>query len=243
MVGPDLQVRFPTDLSDEEYVSQRAWNDATAPDCRWCGPDKCKLAPPGFYARVKPPGTRIRRFRCKRNGRTVSALPDCFNARMPGSLEALEAAAREAARAASWNAAVEKLRPPGQGRPASAERWLKRRVQWVSGLLVAVKGLAPERFTGVEPTLAGFGPQLESDSVLRGLRQVAAKHLRNLPAPVGFRQAGGVSAAVRKAGAGPNKQFTGLPPPGAIAWIRGNRPSGRYWRPRHHARRRQRPAK
>ena len=53
---PDLQVRFPTDLSDEEYVSQRAWNDATAPDCRWCGPDKCKLAPPGFYARVKPPG-------------------------------------------------------------------------------------------------------------------------------------------------------------------------------------------
>ena len=128
----------------------------TAPDCRWCGPDKCKLAPPGFYARVKPPGTRIRRFRCKRNGRTVSALPDCFNARMPGSLEALEAAAREAARAASWNAAVEKLRPPGQGRPGSAERWLKRRVQWVSGLLVAVKGLAPERFTGVEPTLAGI---------------------------------------------------------------------------------------
>ena len=157
MVGPDLQVRFPTDLSDEEYVSQRAWNDATAPDCRWCGPDKCKLAPPGFYA--------------------------------------LEAAAREAARAASWNAAVEKLRPPGQGSPASAERWLKRRVQWVSGLLVAVKGLAPERFTGVEPTLAGFGQQLESDSVLRGLRQVAAKHLQNLPAPVGFRQAGGVRAA------------------------------------------------
>ncbi len=59
MVGPDLQVRFPTDLTDEENVSQRAWNDATAPDCPWCGPGKCELAPHGFYARVKPPGTPL----------------------------------------------------------------------------------------------------------------------------------------------------------------------------------------
>ena len=170
MVGPDLQVRFPTDLTDEEYVSQRAWNDATAPDCRWCEPDKCKLAPHGFYARVKPPGTLIRRFRCKRNGRTVSVLPDCFNARRPGSLDELEAAAREAERAASWNAAVEKLRPPGQGSPASAERWLKRRVQWVSGVLVAVKGLHPERFTGVEPTLARATPPAPPGRTARPLR-------------------------------------------------------------------------
>ena len=60
-VGPALQVRFPTSLTDEEYVSQRAWNLATAPDCRGAGGTPHKLAPHGFYARVKPPGTWIRR--------------------------------------------------------------------------------------------------------------------------------------------------------------------------------------
>ena len=217
MVGPALQVRFPTDLTDEEYVSQRAWNDATAPDCPWCRPGTCELAPHGFYPRVKPAGTRVRRFRCKRKGRTVSLLPDCLCAHVTGSLEEVEAAVRVAEGAVSRQAAVEQARPPGQGSPASAERWLGRRVQWVVGLLVTVKGLYPERLTGVAPTLAGFGQQLGSETVLRRLREVAAVHLGDLPAPVGFRAAVGVGPAARKVGAGPEKQFTGLPPPGAGA--------------------------
>ena len=110
MVGPALQVRFPTSLTDEEYVSQRAWNLATAPDCPWCRPGTCELAPHGFYARVQPAGTRVRRFRCPRQGRTVSLLPDCLSVRVTGSLEALEAAVRVAEGAASRGAAVEQAR-------------------------------------------------------------------------------------------------------------------------------------
>ncbi len=217
MVGPALQVRFPTSLTDEEYVSQRAWNLATAPECPWCRRRPHELAPHGFYARVKPPGTRIRRFRCRREGRTVSALPDCLAARVTGSLEEVEAAVRVAEGAASRAAAVEQARPPGQGSLASAQRWLGRRVQWVVVLLVTVKGLHPERFTGVAPTLAGFGQQLDSETVLRALREVAAAHLAELPPPVGFRSAGGVGPGERKAGWPAKKHFTGLSPPGEAA--------------------------
>ena len=51
-------------------------------------------------------------------------------------------------------------------------------MQWVAVLLVTVKGLCPERFTGVVPTLAGFGQQLDSDTVLRELREVALFRFR-----------------------------------------------------------------
>ena len=60
--------------------------------------------------------------------------------------------------------------------------------QWVQEVLVAVKGLYPERFEGVRPSLAEFGQQLGSKTVLRSLREVAQVHLGNLPAPLGFRR-------------------------------------------------------
>ena len=217
MAGAALQVRYPTSRTDEEYVTQRAWNLATAPECPWCRPGTCELAPHGFYERVEPSGARVRRFICRRVGRTVSLLPDCFAARVRGSLEQLEAAVRVAERAATRAAAVEAARPPGQGSLASAQRWLGRRLHWVSGLLVTVKGLYPERFTGVEPTLAGFGQQLDSETVLRALREVAAAHLQELPPPVGVRPPGGVGADGRKTGRPAKTHFTGLSPPGARA--------------------------
>lgn len=214
VAGPALQVRFPTSLTDEEYVRQRAWNDATAPACPWCPAGTCELAPHGFYRRVKPRGALIRRYLCRRVRRTVSLLPDCFAAHVTGSLEEVEAAVRVSSGAASRAAAVERARPPPQGSLASAERWLERRVEWVAVLLVTVKGLCPERFTGVAPTLAGFGQQLGSDTVLRELREVAEQYLQDLPAPVGFRYRGGVSVGASTAAAEAETQFTGLSPPG-----------------------------
>ena len=210
VVGPAVQMRFATNLTDEDYVSQRAWNLVQAPPCPWCPPGRCQLAPHGFYARVKPPGTLIRRFICRTVRRTVSLLPDCFAAWVEGSLEAQEQAVQVAARAATRASAVEQVRPPGECSLASAQRWLARRVRWVRELLVTVKGLYPERFTGVEPSLAGFGQQLGSETVLRTLRAVAEAHLAELPAPLGFRP---VRLAVRTGPADPETQETGLSPP------------------------------
>ena len=214
MAGAALQVRFPTDLTDVEYVRRRAWNDATAPACPWCRAGRCELAPHGFYRRVKPRGALVRRFVCRQSGRTVSLLPDCFAAHVTGTLEELEEAVRVTEGAASRAVAAEQARPPPQGSLASAQRWLGRRVRWVQALLAIAKGLCPERFSGVPPTLAGFGQQLDSASVLRSLREVAEQHLQQLPVPVGFRHCGArLQASITR----PEQKthYTGLDPPAA----------------------------
>ena len=75
VAGAALQVRYPISRTDEEYVTQRASNLATAPECPWCRAGTCELAPHGFYERVEPSGARVRWFICRRVGRTASLLP------------------------------------------------------------------------------------------------------------------------------------------------------------------------
>ena len=203
-------MRFATSLTDKEYVSQRAWNAVQAPPCPWCQAGTCKLAPHGFYPRVKPRGAWIRRFICRPQGRTVSLLPDCFAAWVKGSLEEQEGPVRVAEAAVIQAQAAERVRPAGECSLASAQRWLQRRAEWIWMVLAAVKTLYPERFTGVEPSLAGFGQQLGSEAVLRTLRAVAEAQLGALPAPLGFRR---VSVAVRKQAWAAKKQASGLSRP------------------------------
>lgn len=156
--GGVVQLRWQTDLTAEEYVSRRAWQEATAPECAWC-----RLRPHGTYERVWPPGAQVRRFLCRRRGPTVSLLPDCLAAQVKGSLEQIEEAVRAAA-AGSREQAVEQLRPPGECGLAGGLRWLRRRVQWVRALLVVVKGLCPEPLAGVGPTPEAFGVRPRPDS-------------------------------------------------------------------------------
>ena len=100
---------------------------------------------------VRTGGARVLSARSAQ-GSAGAALPvpagraDCLAAHLKGSLEELEAAVR--------------ARPPGSENPdspASVRRWLGRRKDEVRARLVTVKGLIPERFTGVEPTLADSG--------------------------------------------------------------------------------------
>ena len=155
MVGPTVQMRLATSLTDEDYA--RVWLTVQAPHFGWCKASPHRLARHGFYPRVKPRGAWIRRFICRRQGRTVSCLPDCFAAWVKGSLEELEEPLRAALLAVTQTAATEQARPPGECSLASAQRWLRQRQQWVRVALVTVKGLYPERFEGVLPSLAEFG--------------------------------------------------------------------------------------
>ncbi len=211
MVGPTVQMRLATSLTDEDYVSQRVWLTVQAPRCRWCKANPHRLVPHGFYPRVKPRGAWVRRFICRTVGRTVSCLPDCFAAWVKGTLEELEEPLRAASLAVTQTAAAEQARPPGECSLASAQRWLLRRQQWVRVALVTVKGLYPERFEGVPASLAEFGQQLGSATVLRKLREVAEAQLGNLPAPLGFRRMS--SAEVGNGLREQKKQASGLSPP------------------------------
>jgi hypothetical protein len=111
-------------------------------------------------------------------------LPDCFAARLSGTLIELEAVVLAAEQAPSREAAADGLRLdielPG------ALRWMRRRVQAVYVALHLLKGLMPEHFASAWPTLLGFSACLGVESVLLALREIAAAHLSSLPPPLGF---------------------------------------------------------
>ena len=148
------------------------------------------MRPHGTYARVDPPGMRVRRFRCSVSGCTASRLPSCLAARLGGTLAQAEAVVRAVEEAGEdrprWRALHPAERYAGQ-----AARWVRRRVRGVRQVLCTLPTLLPERYAGTEASLAGFaarvGPEAAEGRLLEHLRTAAERHLGELPAPVGFR--------------------------------------------------------
>ena len=180
-----MQLRFECDLTGEEYVTERAWRNASLSRCPLHPNGGCGFARHGTYERASPPGTRIARWYCPRGHRTFSLLPDCLAARLPGTLEEVEAVVRQVEQSPSLEAACGELRLdielPG------VLRWVRRRVAGVRASLHLLRGLFPEPFSGCAPSLAGFAQHLGVAAVLPALRQIAAPLLIQLPAPLGFR--------------------------------------------------------
>ena len=179
-----VQLRFACDLTGEEYVTQKAWREATLGRCPLHPRGGCGFARHGTYERLSPPGTLIARWYCPQGHRTFSLLPDCLAARLPGTLSEVETVVRTAEQAASREAACQVLRLdielPG------ALRWVRRRVQAIHASLLLLKGLLPELFSGCEPRLVEFAQRLGISSVLPVLRQIGEPFLQRLPAPLGF---------------------------------------------------------
>lgn len=179
-----VQLRFATGLTSTEYVTQKAWRDASLDRCPLHPHGGCSFARHGTYERVSPPGTRIPRWYCPQGHRTFSLLPDCFAARLSGTLCEVEAAVEQVEQAPNLEAAADRLRLdielPG------ALRWMRRRVRAVHGALTTLKGLEPARFLPCEPTLASFRRQIKGDAVLPALRDIADRHLFALAPPLGF---------------------------------------------------------
>ncbi len=200
-----MQLRFESDLTGEEYVSQQAWHDASLPRCPLHPKGGCGFSRNGTYARLSPPGTRIARFYCRRGHCTFSLLPDCLAARLPGTLAEVETVVRAVEQAKSVETACAHLRLeielPG------VLRWVRRRVQRVHASLILIKGLRPELFAGCKPTLRGFAQRLGLAAVLPTLRRIAEPFLAQLPAPLGFspwRARGGGPARAHQHAAGPD---------------------------------------
>ena len=180
-----VQLRYKTDFTSEEYVSQQAWRDASLEACPAHPGGGCSFARHGTYERLRPAGTRIARWYCRQAQCTFSLLPDCLAARLSGSLEEVEAAVVAVEKARSVEAAADHLRPdidlPG------ALRWTRHRLGPVHRALRLLLALLPELLLGCPPTVQGFRQRLETEAVLITLRAIAALYLPGLPPPLGFK--------------------------------------------------------
>lgn len=211
-----VQVRLRTNCASDDYVSDKLWHFARLPYCPFHPRGGCRLARHGTYARVEPPGARIARWYCPRARRTVSALPDCLASHQRGTLAEVGATVGAIERAGSLAAAAETLRPeielPG------ALRFLGRLRRRVQATLAAIRGLDPDTFAQIAPTLGAFAVVLgvELAAVPSALRAHAARHLSHLPTPIGFapRRIG----PERPADTSPHR--AGRDPPGAFVEAR-----------------------
>ena len=180
-----MQLRFKTGLTSEQYVSRRAWRDASLSHCPNHPHGGCSFGRHTPYERKTPPGTYVARWYCRESHTTFSLLPDCLAARLPGSLNELEEVVAVAEQAPSMEAAANAVRPDHIGLPG-AVRWLRRRVQLVQRCLVLVLGLVPECFAGCTAQIDSFRNHLGHDAVLMELREFVAPQLPMTPSPLGF---------------------------------------------------------
>ena len=183
-----VQLRFATNLTSEQYVSQQAWRNARLGCCPWHTEGGCGFKRNGTYGRVEPPGVRIATWYCPAARMTVSLLPDCLAAKLSGSLAKVEQVVDEIEGTAAVEAAAGKLRPdielPG------CLRWVRRRIRLVQAGLLALVLLQPELLGGEdarrEPTLGAVREHLGVVEVLRALRAIGEVHLHEVPPPLGF---------------------------------------------------------
>ena len=180
-----MQLRYETGLTAEEYVRAEAWRDARLEHCPNHPHGGCSLASHGTYARKTPHGVKIARWYCRESHTTFSLLPDCLAARLPGTLDDLEAVVAHAERSRSLTATAKVLRRDAIELPG-AIRWVRRRVRLVRRLLNSVAELQPERFTLGIAGLVPLRAHLDTGRALVQLRRLLAPHLSVLPMPLGF---------------------------------------------------------
>ena len=180
-----MQLRYPSGHTGEGYVRAQAWRDASLERCPNHPHGGCSLARHGTYTRKTPRGTRIARWYCPQSHTTFSLLPDCLAARLPGTLDVLEAVVVAAEQAPSLSAAANALRPDAIGLPG-AMRWVRRRVRFVHHVLILVIGLLPEHLARCVAEMGAVRARLDTDTALRALRVLTAAQLPALPAPLGF---------------------------------------------------------
>jgi hypothetical protein len=207
-----VQLRFESTLTFEQYITARAWEQATLKACPLCKPGTCHLQRLAPYMRKIPAVAFVARYYCPEQHTTFGLLPDFYASRMPGTLDDIEQAAATAEVAPSVEHAAEELRPADTLDAitfGAAVAWLRRRIVLVRALLVTVVGLLPDRFAGVELSVRAWRERLGTSRVLVTLRGICARHLYALPRPLGLNPRMPV-VLPRKRG---RQQSTGTDPP------------------------------
>lgn len=178
-----MQLRHATALTSEDYVRQKGWQQARLDRCPVHGTTECGIRRLGTYGRVAPTGMRVARYYCAAAHRTFSLLPDCLAAKLSGDLEEVERVVAAVEAASSVEAAADQLRPDIE--LAGAIRWVRRRLNPVRAVLLALVTVVTDLAGSCAPTLTGVSQRLGTP-VLRQVRVKAEKHMGSLAAPVGF---------------------------------------------------------
>ncbi len=176
-----MQIRYPVDLSVEEYIEQEAWEEAKLTCCPFHPEGGCCFARHGSYPRKFPNYCLVVRYYCADAHQSISLLPDLFTSRLPGTLDEVEHAVNIAEISGSLEEAAFTLRP--EISLVSGLRWLKRRLGYVDEILTILTGLFATEFS---PELRSFRKLFRVKNVLREMRSFARDFLQVLPPIVGF---------------------------------------------------------
>lgn len=180
-----MQLRYATNLTDEEYVCQKAWETATLSSCPLHPAGDCEFFRHTTYARKTPAGTQIARYYCRTARVTFSLLPDCLSSRLSGSLAEVAAAVAVSEAAPTLTQAAQELRPELLD-VRHALRWLRRRTGPVRTALTALVTLLPA-LAGVDATITAVREALGTEQVLVTTRGLMNEQLASLCHPVGLR--------------------------------------------------------
>lgn len=176
-----MQIRYPIDLTVEEYIEQKAWEQAELDHCPFHPDGGCGYARHGTYPRRFPNPCLVVRYYCREAHQSISLLPDFFASRLPGTLDEVEHAVNIAEASSSMEEAAFTLRPEVT-LPAGL-RWLRRRLQYVNETLTTLAGMLA---TACPPELSAFRKVYKVESVLTKMRCLAEHTLQSLPPIVGF---------------------------------------------------------
>ncbi|HEX5656904.1 MAG TPA: hypothetical protein VFX59_06900 [Polyangiales bacterium] len=184
-----MQLSWKGPVADDRYVADRAWERAVLCACPLHPEGGCGLQRLGTYGRVSPAGVRVPRWWCPVAHKSISLLPTFLAARLTGTLDEVEAVVSAVEQAGGVTAALERVHPADAEDAIDLQgalRSMRRRMGAVHAALLAIITLMPERFAGTRPTIEGLRTTLATDRVLVALRELAARHLPALPAPLGF---------------------------------------------------------
>lgn len=176
-----MQIRYPIELTVEEYIEQEAWEQAELDHCPFHPDGGCNYAKHGTYPRKFPNYCLVVRYYCPDAHQSVSLLPDFFASRIPGTLDEVEYAVNIAAKSSSLEEAAFTLRP--EVKLPAGLCWLRRRIKYVDEILAILTGLL---VTECSPELSAFRRVYKIKSVLSGMRSIAGDFLQSLPPIVGF---------------------------------------------------------
>ena len=181
-----MQISYHTRHSDKDYIKQSGWQNARLYDCPNNPGGTCRLHRHGTYARKYPDGMRIARHYCRSCQMTFSLLPTFMAAGCPGTLDEIEDAVLVHEDCGTVSQSLQRIRAGHGNHARTQRRWLQRRIEAVHLLLATVKGLFPDLYGEVVPTLASFHQKGPPSQLLRTLRIQCEPWLQTLPCPVGF---------------------------------------------------------